>query len=80
MTSPKTRADPGRDGIVWRQPDGTPVACVEKLKILGENLDEIRQACQDAFEDAVLMGCDEGQVRQVLESVVRSIRNPYKKG
>jgi len=28
---------------------------VEKNKVLGENLDEIRQICQDALEDAVLM-------------------------
>ncbi|MDX9861489.1 MAG: hypothetical protein RBS99_11280 [Rhodospirillales bacterium] len=53
------------------------MACREKLKVLSENLDEIRQCCQDALEDAVLMGCDEGQVREVFEAIVRSIRNPY---
>ena len=65
-------------GIRWRQSDGKPVSCEEKLKVLNENLAEIREYCQDAFEDAVLMGCDEGQVRGVLEAVVQSIRNPYK--
>lgn len=65
------------DGIVWRQPDGDPVSCEEKLVILRENLADIRQECQDAFEDAVLMGCDEAQVREVLERLVRSIVNPY---
>lgn len=68
--------------IVWRQPDGKNVSCQEKLKVLTENLEELRQYCQDAFEDALLMGCDEAQVREVFEDVVRSIRNPYanKKG
>ena len=66
--------------IVWRQPDGRPVACREKLKVLNENLEEIREYCQDALEDAVLMGCEEGQVREVFEAIVRSIRNPYAKG
>lgn len=65
------------DAIVWLQPDGEPVSCEEKLVVLRENLDEIRQECQDAFEDAILMGCDEAQVRQVLESLIRSIENPY---
>ncbi|MEQ8505031.1 MAG: hypothetical protein RIB80_06865 [Rhodospirillales bacterium] len=65
-------------GILWRQPDGEPVSCEEKLKVLNENLDEIRQYCQDAFEDAVLMGCDEAQVREVLQGVVNAIENPYK--
>ncbi len=64
--------------IVWRQPDGTLVSCVDKLKLLGENLEEIRQICQDALEDAVLMGCDEQQVRQVLEAIVAGLTNPYR--
>ena len=67
------------DTVVWRQPDGAPVSCIDKLKVLNENLEEIRQFCQDALEDAVLMGCDEAQTRDVLESLVRSIENPYKK-
>jgi hypothetical protein len=66
--------------IMWKQPDGNPVSCEEKLKVLNENLDEIRQFCQDAFEDALLMGCDEVDVRAVFENVVRSIENPYRKG
>ena len=67
------------DGLVWRHTDGNPVSCEEKLKVLNENLMEIRAYCQDAFEDALLMGCDEKQVRQVFESVIDSIKNPYKK-
>jgi uncharacterized protein (UPF0335 family) len=64
---------------VWRQPDGKPVACVEKIKVLNENLAEIQQIAQDALEDAVLMGCDEGQVRQVLHRLVETLVNPYRK-
>lgn len=75
MTS--LRAPIGSD-ITWRQPDGEPVSCEEKLKVLNENLEEIRQYCQDAFEDAILMGCDEAQVREVLQAVVDAIENPYK--
>ena len=39
---------------------------------------EIQQLCQDALEDAVLMGCDEGQFRQVLANLVETVENPYK--
>jgi hypothetical protein len=74
MVGRKTPAN----GIIWRQPDGTPVSCVEKLAVLNDNLEEIRQYCQDAFEDALLMGCDEKQVRQVFESIVEAIENPYR--
>ena len=64
-------------GITWRQPDGRLVSCEEKLAVLNENLDEIREYCQEAFEDALLMGCDERQVRKVFESIVKAIQNPY---
>jgi hypothetical protein len=62
----------------WRQPDGKPVSCVEKIKVLNENLGEIQQMAQDALEDAVLMGCDEAQVREVLHGLVEALDNPYK--
>ena len=63
----------------WRQPDGSPVSCVEKIKVLNENLAEIEQMAQDALEDAILMGCDEGQVRGVLHRLVDALANPYRK-
>jgi hypothetical protein len=63
--------------IVWRGPNGEVVACVEKNKVLRENLEEIRQVCQDALEDAVLIGCDEQQFRAVLAELVNNLKNPY---
>ena len=69
----------GKGGHVWRQPDDNPVSCVEKIKVLNQNLDEIRQLAQDALEDAILMGCDETQIRAVLQSVIEDLQNPYRK-
>lgn len=66
-------------GFVWRAPDGTPVSCFEKLKLLNENLEEIRDLCREALEDAVLMGCDEDQVRGILHNLVAALENPYRK-
>lgn len=63
--------------IIWRDPQGRIVACVEKNKVMSENLEEIRQTCQDALEDAVLMGCDEQQFRSVLLDLVNGLVNPY---
>ena len=64
---------------VWLDPEGKPVSCLEKIKVLNENLEEIRQLAQEAFEDAVLMGCDESQFRQVLRELVASLENTYAK-
>jgi hypothetical protein len=33
---------------------------------------------QDALEDAVLMGCDEAQVRAVFAGLLASLENPYR--
>ncbi len=74
----RTRSPRHRTGVVWLTPDGKPVACVEKLKVLGENLEEIQQLAQDALEDAVLMGCDESQFRAVLTGLVAGLKNTYK--
>ena len=47
--------------------------------MLNENLAELRDLAPEALEDAVLMGCDEQQVREVLAGIVAGIVNPYRK-
>ena len=64
---------------LWLDPDGKPVSCLEKLKVLNDNVAELRSLAQDALEDAVLMGCDEAQVRAVLHELVDGLSNPYRK-
>ena len=64
---------------VWRSPTGEIVSCVEKIKVLRENLEEIRDISQDAFEDALLMDCDEQQIRELLKQLVDQLENPYPK-
>jgi hypothetical protein len=73
MADPKAGEFP-----VWHTPEGEAVSCVEKIKVLNENLAELRALAQDALEDAVLMGCDEAQVRAVLAAIVAGLVNPYR--
>ena len=63
--------------VVWRSPEGEVVACVEKIKVLRENFEEIQQMAQDALEDAVLMGCTEEQFRAVMKQLADTLQNPY---
>ncbi len=62
---------------VWRSPEGEAISCVEKLKVLRENLEEIQQTIEDALGDAVLMGCDAEQFRAVLREMIEGMQNPY---
>ncbi len=64
---------------VWLTPQGEPVSCLDKIKVLNENLEEIRAMAQEALEDAILMGCDERQFRKVMNELSQVLENPYKK-
>lgn len=61
----------------WNSSEGNAIACVEKLKVLNDNYTELQHLMQDAFEDALLMGCDEVQVRQCFAEIAARLENPY---
>ncbi|OYY49820.1 MAG: hypothetical protein B7X95_03520 [Methylophilaceae bacterium 17-44-8] len=63
----------------WVRDDGTVVSCTEKVKVMTENFDEIKQITQDAFEDGLLMEVNESQMREALHALVESLVNPYHK-
>lgn len=62
----------------WRRIDGSIIACTEKLKVMRENFVELRQAALDVLEDAVLMGCDENQVKEAIFHLIQSLATDYK--
>ena len=61
----------------WFSDDGSPVSCTEKIKVMNQNMNELYQAAQDAFEDALLMGCSETQLRDYLQQLIAGVENPY---
>jgi hypothetical protein len=61
----------------WIGPDGEPVTCVDKLALLNENLEELHEMAQEALEDAVVMGCDETQIRKVLSDMIAALEEPF---
>ena len=74
--APKVRPARGKPPV-WRQDDGAPVSCLEKIKVLNENYAELQQTAQDALEDALLIGCSEAQVRGALHELIDDLVNPY---
>ena len=63
----------------WYDDDGQIVSCTEKVKVMTENLNELYQMAQDAFEDALLMGCSEKQLREYFRDLMAGLENPYQK-
>lgn len=62
---------------IWCDSLGQPLSCIEKIKVMRENLEELIQSAQDVFEDALLMGCDETQIRNFLLDSIHNLKNPY---
>ena len=64
---------------MWKRDDKTIVSCTEKIKVMGDNFDEIQQIIQDAFEDGLLMEVMDEQMRQTLRNIINNLHNPIKK-
>ncbi|TXI43200.1 hypothetical protein [Methylophilus sp.] len=63
----------------WVRDDGSVVSCTEKVKVMTENFDELKQIAQDALEDGLLMEVSEEQMRKALHELVDTLVNPYNK-
>jgi hypothetical protein len=63
----------------WVRDDGSVVSCTEKVKVMSENFDELKQIAQDALEDGLLMEVSEQQMRKALHELVEQLINPYNK-
>ncbi len=65
---------------VWHKISGETVSCIEKIKVMQQNLDELQQIAQDAFEDGILMEIDPQQLQNYLIKLMQQLTNPYKVG
>lgn len=61
----------------WYSPEGEVIACLEKIKVMQQNITELQQLAQDAFEDGILMGIEPNQIRQSFSNLMLNLVNPY---
>ena len=64
---------------IWIRDDLSVVSCTEKIKVMKENFDELKQLSQDAIEDGLLMEVSEKQMREALHQMIDNLVNPYSK-
>ncbi|MGB0843457.1 MAG: hypothetical protein ACPGVN_01795 [Alphaproteobacteria bacterium] len=62
---------------VWKDKNGDPLACKDKLSVLNSSFSDLKQEAQDVLEDAVLIGCDESQIRETLQAMLDQLENPF---
>ena len=63
----------------WVRDDKSVVSCSEKIKVMKENFDELKQLSQDTIEDGLLMEVSENQIKATLHQMIDDLFNPYSK-
>ena len=61
------------DKFIWRAKDNKIISCDETNKVLNENYNEIKTIIQNAFDDAVLIDCDEKDFKNKIIDLVKNI-------
>ena len=56
---------------VWKDINNDVISCSEKIKLLNENIIEIKRMSDDAIEDAILMGADP---HQFVDTLIKSLK------
>ena len=52
--------------FLWIDKNNKIISCEETNKVLNENFLEVSSVLQSAFDDAILIGCDEDDVENVV--------------
>ena len=59
--------------FIWYSKDRKIISCDETNKVLNENHSEVQSLIQNAFDDAILMGCDEEDVKEKIINLVNNL-------
>ena len=62
----------------WLGKDKLKISCKEKIKVLNNNIDELQEMISDIYDEAILIGIDEKQLKEVLIKIVKNIKNNLK--
>ena len=59
--------------FIWYSKDKKIISCDETNKVLNENHSEVQSLIQNAFDDAILMGCDEEDVKEKIINLINNL-------
>ena len=61
------------DNFIWRAKDNKIISCDETNKVLNENYNEIKTVIQSAYDDAILIDCDEKDFKNKIIDLINNI-------
>ena len=59
--------------FLWIDKYNKVISCEETNKVLNENLIEVSSMIQNAFDDAVLLGCDEKDFKSKISNLLKKL-------
>ena len=59
--------------LLWIDKNNKIISCEETNKVLNENYIEISSVLQNAFDDAILIGCDENDFKKKIMKLMNSL-------
>ena len=59
--------------FLWIDKNNKIISCEETNKVLNENFSEISSVLQNAFDDAILIGCDEDDFKKKIIKLTNSL-------
>jgi len=62
----------------WITKNKVKITCKEKIKILNGNVEDIKNLLEETYDEAILMGADPTQVKEVIYKVVKNINSSLK--
>ena len=59
--------------FLWIDKNNKIISCEETNKVLNENFIEVSSVLQNAFDDAILIGCDEDDFKKKIINLIKSL-------
>ena len=59
--------------FIWRAKDNKIISCDETNKVLNENYNKIKTVIQSAYDDAILINCDEKDFKNKIIDLINNI-------
>ena len=59
-----------KNQLLWYSKDKEIISCDETNKVLNENYEELKTLLQNIFDDAVLIGCDEKDLKKKIRILI----------
>ena len=58
----------------WLGKDKQKISCKEKINVLNENMHELQEVISDIYDEAVLIGIDEEQLKELNLLIKKNVR------